>query len=448
VASVLSVASFDVLFVKPYFSFSVHDTQYLITLLAMLTVAMVISNLMASVRYQARVASHRERRATALYRMGRELVTCRTETEVARCAVRHLHAEFESPNTILFPTGTGRIAYPPDRALSESLRGIDLSVAQWVYDHNEMAGQGTNTLAGSESVYLPLASTDKVTGVLAMKPVNLRRIFLPEQRKLLEAFMDQIAGAAERVRLIEQARKTSVEIEAERLRNSLLSSISHDLRTPLATIVGSSSTLAENDSALNPQDRQVLSRAIYDEAQRMTSLVNNILDMARLDAGAAQMNRDWHTMEDIIGTAITRLQRQLEGRNVTVHLPKDLPLVCVDPVMIEQVIVNLLENALRYTPPNSPISISADSAPFTVTVSIADRGPGIPKGMEEQLFEKFYRVHRESAQSGVGLGLAICRAIVEAHGGWIRAHNRGNGGAVFSFMLPLDQAPPTVEPEE
>jgi two-component system sensor histidine kinase KdpD len=285
-------------------------------------------------------------------------------------------------------------------------------------------------------------------------------------------------------------------METERLRNSLLSSISHDLRTPLATIVGSASTLAEGDAALKPSDRQELSRAIYDESLRMANLVNNILDMARLDAGAARLNRQWHTLEEIVGTVLNRLQKRLEGRTVNVKLPRDPSLVHVDAVMIEKVLVNLLENAARYTPPGSPIDIVAERSPFTVTISVADRGPGIPKGQEERVFEKFYRADRESEHkfvgnefgraepgakhepqgwgehkfvgnefgraepgakhepqgwgepSGVGLGLAICRAIVEAHGGWIRAKNRGTGGAVFTFLLPQEGLPPTVDPED
>jgi two-component system sensor histidine kinase KdpD len=447
-ASVLGVAAFDLLFVTPYYSFSVSDTQYLVTLGAMLAVAMITSHLMANVRYQAKVASHRERRATVLYAMSKELAGSRGEADSVRIAVRHIHAEFGSRNAILFPDENGRIGYPADRALGESLRGCDLGVAQWVYDHNQMAGQGTDTLAGAKAVYFPLAAADKVLGVLVLQPANLRQIFLPEQQKLLETFVGQVVQAIERVRLAEQAKAVSVQMETERLRNSLLSSISHDLRTPLATIVGSASTLAEGDAALSPSDRHELSRAIYDEALRMANLVNNILDMARFDAGAVQLNRQWHTLEEIVGTVLNRLQKRLEGRTVNVKLPRDLSLVYVDAVMIEQVLVNLLENAVRYTPPGSPVDIVAERSHFTVTISVADRGPGIPKGQEERVFEKFYRVNRESAQSGVGLGLAICRAIVEAHGGWIRAKNRGTGGAVFTFVLPLEQAPPSVEPEE
>jgi two-component system sensor histidine kinase KdpD len=446
-ASVLAVAAFDFLFVTPYYSFSVSDTQYFITLLGMLSVAMVISHLMANVRYQARVASHRERRATVLYRMSRELSAARSESDIVRIAVRHVHAEFGSRNVILFPNEHGRVVYPKEKPLEASLRGADLGVAQWVYDHNEMAGQGTHTLAGANAAYFPLGAEDQAIGVLSMLPANLRRIFLPEQRQLLETFLSQIAHALERVRLAEQARTVAVEMEAERLRNSLLSSISHDLRTPLATIVGSASTLAEQDETLNPADRRNLSRAIFEEAERMSNLIANILDMARLDAGAVQLNRQWQVLEEIIGTVLNRLERRLKGRMVSVRLPRDLPLLYVDGVMIEQVLANLIENAAKYSPSGTPIEITAEGSAFAVTVSVADRGPGIPGGQEEKLFEKFSRVHPESAQSGVGLGLAICKAIVEAHGGWIRAKNRGTGGALFTFMLPLEQAQPGLVPE-
>ncbi len=447
-ASVLGAASFDLLFVTPYFSFTVDDTQYLVILLGMLAVAIVISHLMASVRYQARVARHREHRATVLYTMSKELSASRSEAEIVRIGVRHVYAEFGSRNVILFPDEYGRIVYPADRGLAESLMGCDLGVAQWVYDHNEAAGQGTNTLAGAQAVYFPLATSDNAIGVWVLIPVNLRRLFLPEQKRLLETAMGQVGQAIERARLAEQARRASVEIETERLRNSLLSSISHDLRTPLATIVGSASTMAESSDSLQTADRQELSRAIYDEALRMSNLVNNILDMARLDAGAVELNRQWHTLEEIVGTVLNRLQARLDARPVQVKLPTTLPLIHVDGVMIEQVLANLLENAVRYSPEGSGIEIAAELSPFTITVSVADRGPGIPKGLENRLFEKFYRVQRESAQSGVGLGLAICRAIIEAHGGTIQASNRGSGGAVFSFMLPLEQPAPTVLSEE
>ena len=447
-ASFLGVAIIDLFFVKPYFSLSVSDSQYLVTLLAMLTVAMLISNLMANVRSQAKVAGHRERRATVLYAMSKDLATSRNEDEIVRTAVRHLHSEFGSRNVILFPDLNGRIVYPKDPGLRESLHAADLSIAQWVMDHNEIAGQGTHTLAGAEAIYFPLGNEDSVLGVLVLLPVNLRRVFLPEQQKLLDTFLRQIAQAITRVRLAEQARKAQLEMEAERLRNSLLSSISHDLRTPLATIVGSASTLVEEDNTLKAEDKLELSRAIFDEAQRMSSLINNILDMARLDAGAVELNRQWYPLEEIIGTVLTRLQNHLAGRPVTVKLPPGIPMIYVDAVMIEQVLINLLENILRYTPESSPVEIMAATSSNAVIISVADQGPGIPEGSESKLFEKFYRVRHEAAQSGVGLGLAICRAIIIAHGGSIQAQNRPTGGAVFTFMIPLDHTPPVMEQEE
>ena len=447
-ASFLGVAIFDLLFVPPYFSFTVGDSQYLVTLLAMLTVAMLISSLMANVRSQAKVAGHRERRATVLYAMSKELTASQSEDEIVRTAVHHVYAEFGSRNVILFPDGNGRVIYPTTNDMPESLHAADLSVAQWVMDHNEIAGQGTHTLPGAEAIYFPLSNKETMLGVLVLLPVNLRRVFLPEQQKLLETFLGQIAQAIIRVRLTEQARKTQVEMEAERLRNSLLSSISHDLRTPLATIVGSASTLVEDGNTLKTQDKLELSRAIYEEAQRMSSLVNNILDMARLDAGAVQLNKQWYPLDEIIGVVLTRLQKRLTGRQVSVKLPAGITMVFVDAVMLEQVLINLLENALRYTPEASPLEITAKAIDGEVAIAIADRGQGLPPGYESKIFEKFYRVHNEAAQSGVGLGLAICKAIIEAHGGSIQAQNRPTGGAVFSFTIPQECLPPVMEHED
>lgn len=447
-ASILGVAALDFFFVTPYLTFSVSDAQYLITLGAMLVVAMVTSNLMANVRSQAKVAAHRERRASVLYAMSKELATSQTEEEIVRTAVRHLYSEFGSHNVILFPDHNGRMVYPKQKAIAESLRGTDLSVAQWVFEHNEMAGQGTNTLPGAEAIYFPIHDGEKVLGVLVLMPVNLRRIFLPEQQKLLETFLRQIGQAVARLRFTEQARTTHLQIEAERLRNSLLSAISHDLRTPLATIIGSASTLVEGDQHLQPQDKIELSRAILDEAERMSNLVNNILDMARLDAGVVELNKQWHPVEEIIGTVLTYLQKHLTDRRVKVKLPPGMPMVFADAALIEQVLINLLENAVRYTPAGSDLDISVETTPNTVEIAVADRGPGIPKGREDRLFEKFYQTRHEAAQSGVGLGLAICRAVVEAHCGCIRAQNRPGGGAVFTFVLPIDQPPPVTEPEE
>jgi two-component system sensor histidine kinase KdpD len=328
------------------------------------------------------------------------------------------------------------------------LHGADLGVAQWVFDHGRIAGRGTDTLPGADAVYFPLQGASGPIGVLALLPSSLRRVFLPEQQRLLETFLNQTALAIERVRLAQAAQNAQIKVETESLRNSLLAGISHDLRTPLAAIVGAASSLAEEPERLAPEARRELARTIYDEGQRMATLANNILDMARLDAGAVTLNRDWYPLEEIVGGVLTRMRARLDGRPVGIALPKDAPLVKLDAVLIEQVLTNLIENALKYTPVGTGIEISAEFAPEAAIVTVADEGPGIPPGLEEKLFDKFYRASPERAQSGVGLGLTICRAIVEAHGGTIRAENRSPRGAAFSFTLPLDEAPPAIEREE
>jgi len=445
--SVLSVAVFDFFFVNPVHTFAVADVQYLVTFIIMLLVGLIISHLTSNMRSQAKVASHRERRANVLYALSEELATSRNIADTARVAVRRIREEFGGASVLLFPDDDGRIVYPPDPPAPESLRGCDLSVAQWVFDHGQMAGQGTDTLPGANAVFFPISGFRGVIGVLALRAANLRRVFLPEQRRLLDTFISQVGQTIERVRLAEEAQQAQLRMESETLRNSLLSAISHDLRTPLASIVGAASTLVEEDAQLAAADRQELSQTIYDEALRMSNLANNILDMARLDAGQASLNRQWYPLDEIIGGTLTRMRKRLNGRVVNTQLPDELCLVRVDAVLIEQVLVNLLENACKYTPKDSPIDISAECSGHMLKVSVADRGPGIPPGEEEQLFDKFYRVHREGTQSGVGLGLAICKAIIIAHGGVIEAGNRPGGGAQFYFLLPIDEAPPQLDVE-
>jgi two-component system sensor histidine kinase KdpD len=451
-ASVLSVAAFDFFFVPPHFTFAVADTQYLLTFAVMLLVGVVISNLTSSIRYQARVAGYRERRAAALYDLSKELSAGRTEDDIVRSGVRHIAEVFESRTVILFPDANGKIIYPRSPVSDDSLHGADLDVAQWVFTRGQMAGRGTNTLAGATATYFPLIGSIGILGVLAIKPSNLRRIFLPEPQRLLQTFLSQIAQAIERVRLVETTRESQLKVETENLRNTLLSAISHDLRTPLAAIVGASSGLVEDTGLLSESAKRELSRSIHDEATRMSSLINNILEMARLDAGVITFNKEWYPIEEIISSVLTRMRKRLEGRPVRVTLPAYLPLVRLDGAMIEQVMVNLLENAAKYTPGDTAIEISARVSRDGryIELAVADRGPGIGESEADRLFDKFYRAdsHRERAQSGVGLGLTICRAITTTHSGRIWAENRPDGGAVFTFTLPLDESLPGIEPEK
>ena len=446
-SSLLSVVLFDFFFVPPRFSFAVSDTQYLITFAVMLLVALVISSMTASIRHQAKIAGHRERRVTSLYAMSRELTATRGEENIVRIAVRHVAEVFEAQAVVLLPDEAGRIVYPKGDGTAQSCHGSDLSVAQWVYDHEHMAGQGTDTLPGGDVVYLPLKASSGMIGVLALLPLNPARLALPEQQRLLETFTSQIALALERVKLAAEAHSVQVKMETEQLRNTLLSAISHDLRTPLAAIVGASSSLVRDGDRLNSHARHELGQTIYDEATRMTGLANNLLDMARLEAGAVVLNRQWQPLEEVVGGALAGLNLRLVNHPVTVKLPRDLPLVEIDSLLIERVFANLLENAVKYTPPGTPIEISAVNGSNELVVTVSDQGRGIPAGEEQRIFEKFHRVDSEGSQGGAGLGLTICRSIIEAHGGRIWADNLPSGGAAFHFALPLTE-PPLIEQEE
>lgn len=446
-SSFLSVVLFDFFFVPPRFSFAVSDTQYLITFAVMLLVALVISSMTANTRHQAKIAGHRERRIASLYAMSRELAATRGGENILRIAVKHVAEVFEAQAAVLLPDEAGRIVCPKGEGEAQSCHGSDLSVAQWVYDHEHMAGQGTDTLPGGEIVYLPLKASSGMIGVLALLPLNPARLALPEQQRLLETFTSQIALALERVKLAAEAHSTQLKMETEQLRNTLLAAISHDLRTPLAAIVGASSSLVRDGDRLDGHARHELSQAIYDEATRMSGLANNLLDMARLEAGAVVLNRQWQPLEEVVGGALAGLNSRMANHPVSVKLPRDLPLVDIDSLLIERVFANLLENAVKYTPPGTPIEIFAASDRSELVVTVSDKGHGIPAGEESRIFEKFHRVASEGNQGGAGLGLTICRAIVEAHGGRMWADNLPTGGAAFHFTLPLTE-PPLIEHEE
>jgi two-component system sensor histidine kinase KdpD len=443
--SVLAVASFDFFFVPPQLTFAVSDIQYVVTFAIMLGVALLISNLTASVRLQANVAAHRERRTSLLYAMSRELAATRGEENMARASVRHVSEVFDSQVAVLLPGIRGRLRYPRGEALPGSLHGADLSVAQWVQDHGEPAGLGTDTLPANEALYLPLKGTQATLGVLAVLPANPRRVLLPEQFHLLETFAAQIALAIERAQLADHAQRAQVTAETEGLRNALLASISHDLRTPLAVISGASSSLLEKGDKLSEEERRTLSKSIFAQSQDMAELIANVLQMTRLEGGAIALERDWHSLAEIAAAVVKRLEERLAGHHVRLWLPDKLPLLRVDAGLIEQALANLFENAAKYTPPGTAITLSAEVRGREVVVSVEDAGPGLPAGDPERLFAKFHRGSPEGAIGGVGLGLAICRAIVQLHGGRIWAERRHGGGAIFNFTLPLEDAPPVPE---
>jgi len=443
-AAVLSVAAFDFFFVPPYFTFAVSDVRYLFTFAVMLIVGLVISGLTVRTRTQAEAAEHREQRTAALYAMSRELAGTRGVDDLVAIAIRHIAEVFRTQVVVLVPGGGG--ALRPASGGQFDLDGNELAVGRWVYEHRQPAGLGTNTLPGSSALYVPLIGSTGAVGVLGVRPSDPHAMDVPERLHQLETFAAQTALALERARLAAEAQDAEVRIETERLRNSLLSSVSHDLRTPLAAITGAVTTILDG-GRLEAATRHELLESVRDEAERLNRLVQNLLEMTRLESGALQLRRELHPIEEVIGAALGRFAKPLGTRRVTTRVPPDLPLVAIDDVLVEQVLINLLDNTLKYTPPTSPIDIIATATDRNVTVEIADHGPGLPPGEEDKVFDKFYRAHAVGGR-GAGLGLAICRGIVRAHGGRIWAQNLPGGGVAFLFTLPLGDAAAAAVPPD
>ena len=448
VAAVLSVAAFDFFFVPPFLTFAVSDSQYLVTFLVMLVVALVIGGLTVRVKNQATAARERERRTAALYGLSRELASTRSITTLLEVGVRHLVDVLGGRAVILMPGRQGRLEARAELLAPFSLDKHDLAVAQWAYEHGQLAGVGTDNLPGSQMLFVPLRASRGTVGVLGLRPSQPGILDGPEPRHLLETFANQIALAAERGLLAEETQEAALRIEAEQLRSSLLSSVSHDLRTPLTAITGAASTLAEQDQRIDAPTRRELAETIHEEADRLNRLVTNLLDMTRLESGAAPVHREWQPLEEVVGAALVRMKRALNGRPVSTDVPATLPAVLIDGVLVEQMLLNLLDNAAKHTPPGTPIEIAAAAAPGEVVVSVADHGPGLPADVVGHVFEKFYRSEVSAARGGAGLGLAICRAIVKAHGGRIWAENRAGGGLIFRFALPLTETPPTAPDDD
>jgi K+-sensing histidine kinase KdpD len=431
-ASFLAVLAFDVFLVHPYMSLEVTDPQYLLTFAIMLAVSLIISHLTASLRHQAQIARQRERHAIVLFELSRELSGALSIEQIAEIGERRLRAAFHGRAMFLFPGADGRLV-----ANAEELAGAVPLIARLVFERDS-----PTTSAGIS--YLPLRAPMRTRGVLLLFPSKSPQAPSPEQERLLQTCAAQIAVAVERVHYVDVAHGAMLAVESERLRNSLLAAISHDIRTPLAAIVGLASTLASSPG-LEAATRSELAQDIQESALRMNRQVANLLDMARLHGGAVTLNRQWQMLEEVVGSALEEQAGALAGRRVDVALPATLPLLNLDAVLLERVLCNLLDNAAKYAGDDAAIAIRAQVDGDTVQVTVEDNGPGIAPGMEEQIFIMFTRGGPETARTGVGLGLAICRTVIEAHGGTISAANRPEGGARFVFALPLGTPPGAEE---
>ncbi len=429
----------------PRRQYDVSEFKYGVALAVMLAVGWITARLTSDLREQAESAIGREARTRALYEFARALSIALQTEQVFEITRRFLARSFDARAAILLPDGAARLRWPvADPGSAERapvLSVLDMAAAQWAFDHAAPAGAGTGTLPSNPWLYLPLLAPMRSRGVLAVRVPDVAALLVPERRELLDAFAALAAIALERVHYVDVAQDAVVRMEGERLRNSLLAALSHDLRTPLTSLVGLSESLTLSRPPLATAQME-LANALRDEARRMSTLVANLLDMARIQSGGVKLNLQWQMVEETIGSALRACRWQLGARMVDTRIARGLPLVRFDATLLERVLCNLLENAGKYTPPYAHVTIGARAEEGMLVVAVCDDGPGLPAGREDALFEKFVRGQQESPIAGVGLGLAICRAIVEAHGGRMRAFNRPDAGACFELRLPLGEPPP------
>jgi two-component system, OmpR family, sensor histidine kinase KdpD len=436
-AAFLSVLAFDFFFVPPSFTFAVSDTRYLLTFIGFFVVGLVISYFATRASQQAQAAQRREEATASLYAFSRELNSAVTLGNITSATVAHLSMNFDRDVVVLLSEEDGLAVHA--RSPKAALDDNEMAVAAWAFQQGRPAGRDTDTLPAARVRYLPLKTPRGVVGVLGVEPPTNSIHLTAEQRQQMETFASQAALAIERVQLAEQARCAQVAQTTEKLQTALLNSISHDLRTPLATITGVLSTLSDEEAQLDENTRRSLTETATQEAERLNRLVGNLLDMTRLEAGALRLMLEPCDVADVIGAALEQLSKPLRNRQVLVNVPPELPLVPMGFVLIQQVLVNLLDNALKYSPPDTPIEVNARLVDQELEIAVSDHGVGIPPGDLERVFDKLYRVQRPGSVAGSGLGLAICKGIVGIHGGSIWAQNRPGGGTIMTVALPLQR---------
>jgi len=436
-ASILSVLSFDFFFVPPYLTLAVSDTEYLLTFLGLLSVSLVISQLTSMVREQAEAARYRETQTVALYELGRDLTTATGLENVAQTVISSIEKTFNRDVAIFLPIGGILKEYATSSGLMIS--EDELAVANWAFKHGQDAGRGTDTLPEASMRYRPLKTRRGVVGILGVQSRPPGQSLNRDQYRTLDTFANQIALAIERARLDEQARQAELLEITDKLQNALLNSISHDLRTPLASITGALSSLMEDQVTLDEKARRSLIETASEEADRLNRLVGNLLDMTRLESGAMRVKREDCDIQDVIGVTLEELGSRLAERSLQVNIPDNLPLIPMDFVLMGRVLTNVIDNALKYSTPESPIEIRARLVDGFMKIMVSDQGVGIPPEDLSRVFDKFYRVQRPGNVSGTGLGLAISKGIVEAHGGTITAENPLGGGTIITISLPEEK---------
>ena len=438
-ATVLAALCFNFFFVAPWHSFKASEMEHIITFLVLLATGVIIGSQTARLRMQAIAARKREKNTAILYAMTRELTANRGKEKLAQVAASHIAEVLDSDVFLWLPDGKGHLQTVVAETDEED-GSIDLvreeSVAHWAFTHKQKAGLGTDTLPSAKALYVPLIASESVVGVLGVMPRDEGvQSYATDLMDTLDTLASIAATALERASAAEMMEQTMIEAESEKLRNILLSSVSHDLRTPLAIINSSASTLMLEGNKISDEYRKELLRTLHEEAARLSRMVTNLLDVSSLKSGSVKLNKELYFIEELIGSALMRVETKLAKHTVTTDIRHGLPLVRMDGLLIEQILINLLENVADYTPAGTEVTISAYVEKPDLHVMIYDNGPGIPAGEEEKIFDKFYNAGR--AENKGGLGLAICRGIINAHDGKIWAQNAPDGGAIFTFTLPL-----------
>ena len=434
--SLLSVSAYNFFFVEPLYTFAVSDRSYWMTFSVMIITGAVIASQASRLRWQAFFARRREHDTQILYRLTRELASTRGREKVCEVAARHIAEMLKVEVTIWLPDQEGHLAAQVG-TLPAASQIKDSGVLQWCFDHAQIAGKDTTTMPTALGLYVPLVTMAGTLGVLGVIPATLEYQFSVDERASLDTLASLLASAIERVNAAAIAEHSKVEAESERLRSTLLSSVSHDLRTPLASITGASSSIVLELDRLPSNTVRELAQSIHREATRLSRIVTNLLDVTTLESGTVKLNQQPYFIDEIIGAALTQVEAVLHHHKIVTDIVADLPMVLIDGMMIEQVLVNLLENAGKYTPEHTTITVAVTIHDNKVMVTVSDEGPGIPVHSEQKIFDKFYTIARDVAHKGTGLGLAICSGIIRLHGGAIQVTNKINGGAAFSFSLPL-----------
>lgn len=438
--SIVSVLVFDFLFISPFLTFTVSDTRYIFTFIVLLLVGLVISYLMRKIRQHTEVIAGRERQTAALYALGRELAMSDTLESYIQIIIQKARETFGFDAIIFLPDVQNKETLKPYAESTDIIvEENELAAALWSFQHQGTAGPGTDTLPNAKARYIPMVTVRGTVGVMALSMTDTRSKLTIEQERLLQAYADLSAVALESIRLGEEARNIQVLRNTQKLQTALLNAISHDLRTPLVSIIGVLSSLQEEGIGLDDAAKRNLVQVAREEADRLNHLITNLLDESRLEAGAITLSRQLYEVQDLIGAALEQLGSRAGTRPIKIDIPAEMPYILVDFGLIVQTLVNILENALKFSPPDPPIEIKGRQVAGKVSIEIADHGIGIPERDLPHIFDKFYRIKRPDNVAGTGLGLSISKGIIEAHNGRIEAENRPEGGTIIRLVLPLNE---------